>query len=476
MTMPDKVIFGKPKGFFDTFERRPGPLKQSMHYCPGCGHGTLLKLIAEAVADFELQDDSVFVCPVGCSVLNYYYMDMASISVPHGRAPAAATGITRSKPKTHCIVYQGDGDLGSIGLNNFLQAANRGENITVFFVNNAIYGMTGGQMAPTTLTGQVTKTCPNGRNPLSDGLPMKIAEMVSTLELPVYVERVALNNIKNVRAARKAVRKGLTYMKENRGFSLIEVVTACPTNIKLSPVEADKWVEEKMLPYFPLGCLKDVGATREPVVRPEPVFEPEAVAELLFSELEGAAAPAKKASLPMDELKLRFAGFGGQGVLSLGLMAAKAANSCGLQCSWLPSYGPEMRGGTANCSVVASEGAIGSPFADVCDILVVMNQPSLDKFAPDLKPDGLLFYDSSTLAAGPAADGKRIFPIKASDIANELGSSRCANSVLLGAISAKTPYLDPKAFAAAIEDSFKGKPKIVEMNLKAFEAGRKSVA
>ena len=182
-----KVKFGKPKGFFDTFERRPGSIKKNMHYCPGCGHGILHKLLAEGLSDMGMQDQSVLIAPVGCSVFTYYYFDTCGISVPHGRAPAVGTGITRANPECSVISYQGDGDLGAIGFNNFIQAANRGENMLVLFVNNAIYGMTGGQMAPTTLPGQVTKTSPYGRDEITEGYPLKVCEMVSALDSPIYV-------------------------------------------------------------------------------------------------------------------------------------------------------------------------------------------------------------------------------------------------------------------------------------------------
>lgn len=470
----DKILFQKPAGFFDTFERRPGPLKQSMHYCPGCGHGVLAKLLAEALADFDMLENTVLMCPVGCSVFMYYYFNMASISVPHGRAPAVATGISRSEPDVNTVVYQGDGDLGAIGFNNFIQAANRGENMTVLFVNNAIYGMTGGQMAPTTLPGQKTLTCPEGRLPMSDGMPLKVSEMVAALDTPIYVERVALSSIKRVRAARRALRKGLRYMKERKGFSLIEFLTACPTNIKLSPPEADRWVEENMVPHFPIKCFKDVGEERFPITRPTPVLDPDLTAEALIAKAHSKASDLElpAAKLPQDELKIRCAGFGGQGVLRLGTMIASAANAQRLEVSWLPSYGPEMRGGTANCSVVLSEDQIGSPFADEADILIIMNQPSMDRFAPELREGGILVYDSCAVSSAPALENRRVCPVNATEIANNLGSARCANAVLLGALSAYTDYLSDDAFKAAVADSFKGKQSVIALNHKAFEAGR----
>ena len=203
--MSEKVKFGRSPVFFETFNRKPGVAKKNMHYCPGCGHGILHKLIAEAIDFHGIQKDTMFIAPVGCAVFAYYYFNCGSISVPHGRAPAVGTGISRSQPSSYVISYQGDGDLGAIGFNEFIQAANRGEKITVFFVNNTNYGMTGGQMAPTTLPGQVTTTSPYGRKVETDGYPMKISEIVNALEAPVYIERVALNSTANILKAKKAV-------------------------------------------------------------------------------------------------------------------------------------------------------------------------------------------------------------------------------------------------------------------------------
>ena len=224
-----------------------------MSYCPGCGHGILHKLIAEAIADFGIKDKTTLISPVGCAVFAYYYFDCFGIQVPHGRSAAAATGLTRANPESIIIGYQGDGDLAAIGFNNFLQAANRGENYCVFFVNNAIYGMTGGQMAPTSLIGQKTVTSPYGRNPLSEGYPIKVCEMVSQLQAPIYVERVALTSTKNIMRARMAVRKAIQNNIEKKGFSLVEVLSPCPVNLKMKTEDMNKFIDEKMTEYFPLG-------------------------------------------------------------------------------------------------------------------------------------------------------------------------------------------------------------------------------
>ncbi|NOY74516.1 MAG: 2-ketoisovalerate ferredoxin oxidoreductase [Kiritimatiellaeota bacterium] len=476
MSVNETVKFGRSKGFFETFDRRPGPIKKNMHYCPGCGHGILHKLIAEALIDLGMRDKMIVISPVGCAVFAYYYFDCGGISVPHGRAPAVATGMIRANPDSFVISYQGDGDLGAIGLNNFLQAANRGENMTVCFVNNGIYGMTSGQMAPTTLVGQKTATSPYGRSATNEGYPLKVAEMVAALESPIYVERVALTSTKNIRAARTALRKGLTYMREKRGFSLIEFLAACPVNLKKNASEADDWIENNMIPYFPLGRFKDVASDRSPIERPEPVFDKEKVVEALFPADSGLDWRKKEAKL-RKELRIKCAGFGGQGVLSLGLMIAEMGQSRDINVSWLPSYGPEMRGGTANCSVVLSNNEIGSPIVKETNLLITMNQPSMDKFLPDLLPKGLLLYDRTNIER-PDTD-RRTYSVEAGRIAIELGNPKCANSAIMGAFAACLRGIEQvnyeEAFEEAIRKTFAKKANLVNLNIEAFRKGKESV-
>ena len=260
--MKEVVKFSRPQGFFERFDRRPGPVKTNMHYCPGCGHGILHKLIAEAVADLGLKDRAVLVCPVGCSVFAYYYFDFHSIECAHGRAPAVATGVKRSDPENIVFTYQGDGDLASIGMAETVHAAARNENITIIFINNAIYGMTGGQMAPTSLPGQITQTSPYGRDVNHCGFPIKVCEMLSQLDGAEYLERVAVNNVKNVKNAKKAIKKAFENQVNGKGFSLVEVVSSCPTNWGLTPEKALEWIDEKMIPYYPLGVYKDRSAQK----------------------------------------------------------------------------------------------------------------------------------------------------------------------------------------------------------------------
>jgi len=250
-------ILSKSSGFYDTYERRPGNDKEGTHYCPGCGHGILHKLIAEALVDYGVAENSIVISPVGCSVFAYYYFNAGNFQAAHGRAPAVATGVKRALPESIIISYQGDGDLAAIGGNEILHAANRGEAMTVFFVNNGIYGMTGGQMAPTTLIGQKTTTTPYGRTLRNEGYPIRMAEIISALESPVYVERVMLADTRSINAARKAVRKGIKNQIEKKGFSFVEVLSTCPTGWKMTPPQAEEWIKSTFVKNFPLGVYKD---------------------------------------------------------------------------------------------------------------------------------------------------------------------------------------------------------------------------
>ena len=238
--------------------KRPESLSPvATHYCPGCTHGIIHRLVAEAIDTLGVEGRTIGVAPVGCSVLAYNYFECDMIEAAHGRAPAVATGLKRADPSTIVFSYQGDGDLASIGTAETVHAAARNENITVIFVNNAIYGMTGGQMAPTSLPGQVTQTSPYGRDVTLCGYPVKVCEMLSQLDGPEYLERVAVNSVKNVRAAKKAIEKAFRNQIEGKGFSLIEVISACPTNWGMTPQAALKWIDDAMIPYYPLGVYKD---------------------------------------------------------------------------------------------------------------------------------------------------------------------------------------------------------------------------
>ena len=248
------VVFDRPKAFLDV----------PLHYCPGCTHGIIHRLVAEVIDELGIEGRTIGIAPVGCAVMAYDYFACDMIEAAHGRAPAVATGVKRADPEKNIVfTYQGDGDLASIGTAEIVHAAARNENITVIFINNAIYGMTGGQMAPTSLVGQVTQTSPYGRDPKLCGYPVKICEMLAELEGPEYLERVTVNSVPNVRKAKKAIKKAFQNQLDNKGFSLIEVLSACPTNWGMTPQKALDWIDEKMIPYYPLGVYKDRSAATE---------------------------------------------------------------------------------------------------------------------------------------------------------------------------------------------------------------------
>ncbi len=237
---------------------RPKSLKTAaFHYCGGCGHSIAHRLIAEAIDELDIQDRIIGVPPAGCAVIAYNYFDIDMLESPHGRGCAVATGIKRVLPDRVVFSYQGDGDLAAIGTAETFHAANRGENITVIFINNAVYGMTGGQMAPTTLLGQVSTTTPPGRSALLDGHPIHFSEILGQLPGTMYIERCAVNTPANILKAKKAVKKAFRYQMDNVGFSLIEILSQCPTNWKMSPIEACGWVNEVMIKEYPLGIIKD---------------------------------------------------------------------------------------------------------------------------------------------------------------------------------------------------------------------------
>ncbi len=247
------TVFQKPHALTDA----------PLHYCPGCTHGIIHRLVAEAIDELGVEGRTIGVASVGCSVFAYNYFNCDMVQAAHGRAPAVATGVKRSDPNNIVFTYQGDGDLAAIGTAETVHSAARGENITVIFVNNAIYGMTGGQMAPTTLPGQVTQTSPYGRDVNTVGYPVKICEMLSKLDGATYLERVAVDDVKHVRAAKAAIKKAFQNQIEGKGFSLIEVLSTCPTNWGMTPENALTWLRENMIPYYPLGVYKDKFAESE---------------------------------------------------------------------------------------------------------------------------------------------------------------------------------------------------------------------
>ncbi|MCL1996295.1 MAG: thiamine pyrophosphate-dependent enzyme [Defluviitaleaceae bacterium] len=243
-----KVVYEKSRGLTDV----------PMFYCPGCTHGIIHKLVAETLVELDVLEKTIAIAPVGCSVLAYEYFNCDCIQASHGRAPAVASGLKRTNPDKIVFTYQGDGDLAAIGTSEIVHSAHRGDNVTVIFVNNAIYGMTGGQMAPTTLTDMKTSTSPFGRGTASSGIPIKVSEMLSQLPSVAYIERVSTHDVAHVRAAKKAIKKAFTYQMEGRGFTMVELLSSCNIGYGVSPVESLSFIKDAMIPYYPLGIYKDV--------------------------------------------------------------------------------------------------------------------------------------------------------------------------------------------------------------------------
>jgi 2-oxoisovalerate ferredoxin oxidoreductase beta subunit len=464
-----ELVHSKSSVFYDLYERK-SELKNQTHYCPGCGHGVVHKLIAEALQDLGVQDKTIFVSPVGCSVFAYYYFDVGNVQVAHGRAPAAATAIKRSGTDKIVISYQGDGDLAAIGTAEIVHAANRGEKITVFFVNNGIYGMTGGQLAPTTLVGQKSTTTPWGRRPSNEGFPMHMAELLATLDAPVYIERVAISDNKNVMKARRAIRKALEIQRDGKGFSFIEVLSPCPTIWGKDPVEARRWVLENMTPVFPLNVFRD---WKEAPAINETTPPRRSIADVLDITPKGGAPDTSKRKHPhhFKDVKIKIAGFGGQGVLLLGQLLIEMGMREGLDVSWLPSYGPEMRSGSAHCHVCLSRDRIGSPLVSHPDVLVAMNEYSLHKFAHEVVSGGVILYNGASLPADFTLPDMRVVAIPAAEIADKLGSTKAANIVMMGALLEETECLASGTALSVLEDKVK-RLDLLEIDRKALGAGR----
>ena len=245
------------------FEYTKGMRETELHYCPGCTHGIIHRLICEVIDEMGIEGETIGICPVGCSVMAYDYFAFDVIEAPHGRAPAVATGVKRALPDRFVFTYQGDGDLAAIGTAETVHSATRGENIVVIFVNNTIYGMTGGQMAPTTIPGQVTQTTPYGRDPKTAGFPVKICEMLSALDGVALAQRTSVDSVAHIRETKKAIQKAFDNQKNNRGFSIVEILSTCPTNWGLDPAESMERLRKEVIPYFPLGVYKDITAQED---------------------------------------------------------------------------------------------------------------------------------------------------------------------------------------------------------------------
>jgi len=460
----------KAESFYDRYERK-SELQHQTHYCPGCGHGNISKMLACAIDELGVQDRTILISPVGCSVFGYYYFDVGNVQAAHGRAPAVATGVKRSHPDSIVVSYQGDGDLSAIGAAEILHAANRGEHITAIFVNNAIYSMTGGQVAPTTLLGQRSTTTPNGRSAANEGYPLRVSELLATLEAPVYIERVALGDNKQIAGAARAIHRAVENQVRGLGFSLVEVLSPCPTIWKMTPVESQRWVRDVMEKVYPLGVLCDHTKEASPRSGAKPAPQIESIPALLDIVSDGSEDGEAPTTPPQIDLQLRIAGFGGQGVLLLGEVLAEAGLGAGLEVSWLPSYGPEMRSGTSNCHVRLSRQTIDSPMVTTPDVLVAMNEPSLRKFAATVRPGGWILYNGDLLPADSAHESVNTLVLPFTHLADELGDARATNMLMLGALLEGTRDLPQAQVDAALIRLVKN-ARWLELDRRAIQKGR----
>jgi len=458
------------KGMYKVFPRS-GKNVSFTHYCPGCGHGIINKLIAEACAEMGLQDRTIFVDPVGCGVFTYYYWDAAHISAAHGRASAAATGACRARPDAVTIAYQGDGDLGAIGFNNAFQAASRGEKFGCIFVNNSLYGMTGGQMAPTTLDGETTTTTPFGRDPALTGHPLHVCEVLAQLKAPVYIARVSVADTRRIMQAKQAIRKVFEIQRDGKGYAMLEILAPCPTNFRMNAQDAAAFCINEMEKEFPLGVFRDETGREALSARPVPTV---ASCHELFAEKD--AVPAAETDSSFAERRFKFAGYGGQGILSLGLTVAEAARIERRHTLWFPSYGPEQRGGSANCSVVVSGQPIGSPTVEHPDVLVCMNQPAYERFVGDVKKGGVVIVDETVPVKVQPPEGVKLVVWPAIRMAEEFGVPKAANTMMLAALKKfDCTGLSGESLEKALVASFKKKPALGEKNrelLRLAESGK----
>ena len=468
--------------FYEKFDRHShgeGLKGHSTHYCPGCGHGIVHRELAESIEALGIQDRTVLVSPVGCSVFAYYYFDVGNTQAPHGRAPVVGLGHKLANPESIVISYQGDGDLASIGLAETIATAQMGLPITVIFINNAIYGMTGGQLAPTSLMGQKTATSPDGRNQ-NMGSPIRMAELIAQLDGPVYVERVALFDPKQRIKARKAIEKALRIQKEGKGYAFVEVLAECPTHLKKSPEDTEKWVKECMTPVFPLGVLKDKSAETEPWWdRKAPSFAPEKVLGLMGVDTEPAERHAKgfPDHFKCVDISFKLAGSGGDGAQTAALLLARTAIDEGFDATHIPSYGPESRGGTSYADVHLAKDEVLNPAAPDPHVLLAFNAPSLTKFAPQVREGGVIIYDSTIITdPGALPAGRTVYAVPFTGIATQLQRPMVKNIVALGALQAATHLFPAESFMATLRTVLKDKAALLPLNEAAFAAGQQAIA
>ena len=465
--------------FFEHFDRHAhgkGLKGATTHYCPGCGHGLAHKYLAEALVELGVEDRTVMISPVGCAVFLFYYFDTGNTQAAHGRAPAVALGHKLANPDSIVVSYQGDGDLASIGLAEIMHAAQLGIPISVIFINNAIYGMTGGQMAPTTLMGQRSSTTPEGRGPMQ-GLPMKVSEVIAQLDGASYVERCALFDQKHRKRAKQAIKKALELQVERRGFGFVEILAECPTHWGLTPTESEAHVRDVMTKVYPIGVIKN--EQREPWFDPpKPSFDVGQVLDVLEAGREPPPTFCKKFPEHLDpaDVSIKLAGSGGDGAQTVALLLAKAAINEGFDATHIPSYGPESRGGTSYADVHVAKEEVLSPGAPDPHILIAFNAPSLDKFAASVRPNGTLIYDTSMIQKPPqVAEGVRVIGVPCAAIAQSLGSVVVKNIVALGALQEACKLLEEDSFLTVLRKSLARKAALVPVNDEAFRWGVRAV-
>lgn len=463
--------------FYPSFERHAhgeGVNAHSTTHCPGCGHGLVQKYLAEAIDELGVQDRTVLISPVGCSVFMYYYFDVGNSQSAHGRAPAVAIGHKTANPSSIVISYQGDGDLASIGLAEIVSTAQLGIPVTVIFVNNAVFGMTGGQMAPTTLIGQRTTTTLKGR-PLLAGQPLKMAELIAGLDGPVYVERVALYDNRRREHAKRSLKKVLGLQVAGTGFAFLEVLSECPVHMRLEPEATEAWVRDNMVPVFPLGVKKDVTDRPAFPTIPTASFDPRQTLEAIGakSEREARYAPGFPAHLDPEDVSLKLAGAGGDGAQTAALVITAAAINEGFDSTFIPSYGPESRGGTSYADVHVARQEVLSPAAPRPHVLVAFNAPSLAKFARTVRAGGLVIYDGSVVQEPPGdlPAGVTTVAVPFAGVARDLGTAVVKNVVALGALAGASRLFPEETFLTAIRAALKAKPDMVPVNEKAFRLG-----
>lgn len=461
---------------FDRHAHGKGIKGGTTHYCPGCGHGLAHKYLAEALVELGVEERTVMVSPVGCAVFLFYYFDTGNTQAAHGRAPAVALGHKLANPESIVVSYQGDGDLAAIGLAEIMHAAQLGIPISVIFINNAIYGMTGGQMAPTTLMGQWSSTTPEGRGALQ-GPPMHVSEVIARLDGASYVERCALFGQKERKRCKTAIKKALQLQIEGRGFGFVEILAECPTHWGLSAQQSEAHVRDVLTKVYPLGIVKD--EVKEPWFKlPKPSFDP----ELFLSSVDAQREPAQRfckrfpSHLDPIDVSVKFAGSGGDGAQTLAMLLTRAAIAEGFDSTHIPSYGPESRGGTSYADVHLAKTEVLSPAAPDPHVLVAFNAPSLEKFASSVRPGGIVIYDSSVISKAPqVAEGVTVHPVPFAAIAQKLGAVVVKNVVALGALQEAAKLLDEATFLGELARSLRHKTGLIPVNEAAFRWGVRAV-